>query len=48
MTKDNKIKLLKLELVLTLPYQVKSIYYTNNDQFYRYKIQEKRKYWVDE
>lgn len=45
LVKNNTIKLLQLQMNLTLPFAVKSVY-MDNQQFYRYKVSSKVNYWM--
>jgi hypothetical protein len=47
LVKNNTLKLLQLEMNLTLPFAVKSVY-MDNQQFYRYKVSSKVNYWMSE
>ena len=46
MNKVNLIKLLRLDLSLTIPYKVKSVYGKDHTQYFRYTIHSKVDYWA--
>lgn len=48
LTKLNLIKMLKIDLSLTLPFKVKSVYGKDHIQYFRYTIHSKIEYWSTE
>ena len=48
LTKVNLIKLLRLDLSLTLPFKTKSVYSKDHTQYFRYTVHSKIDYWNTE
>ena len=46
LVKTNLLKMLKMELTLTLPFLAKSVYDKDQIQYYRYSINQKIQYWA--
>ena len=45
LVKTNLIKMIKMELTVSLPFLVKSVYGKDHIQYYKYSINQKIQYW---